>query len=207
MLERSRKTLTIICLAFLLAAAIAAGMLIRRGFGTDGVYPALTATARLAFLFFSPCYVGSACFALFGPRCLPLKRLGRDLGLGFAAVEVVHLSLVGRLCMIGATPSLSTFILFGSAAAFTYVIVGLSIAPIRRAVPPAVTRGIFLVGMNLIAYAFAVDFLKDPFGGGARHILYYLPFAILALAGPALRLAALVKYADRVLRHSPYSPG
>jgi hypothetical protein len=205
--ERSRKTLPIVGSAFALAVAVAAGLLISRGFGTDGVYPALAATARLAFAFFWPCYIGGACAALFGPAFLPLKRLGRDLGLAFAAVEIIHLSLVARLCMIGATPSLSTFVLFGSAAMFTYLIAGLSITAVRRALAPALTRAVFVVGMNLIAYAFAVDFLRDPLGGSPKHMVEYLPFAALALAGPALRLAALTKYADRVLRHSPYSIG
>jgi hypothetical protein len=207
LLKRSLRSFAIVGFAFLLALAVAGGLLISRGFGTSGVYPALAATARVAFAFFWPCYIGGACVALFGPAFLPLRRLGRDLGLAFAAVEAVHLSLVARLCMIGATPSLSTFVLFGSAAFFTYLIAVLSIAAVRRVLPGAFTRAVFAVGMNLIAYAFAVDFLRDPMGGSAKHMVEYLPFAALALAGPALRLAALTKYADRVLRHSPYSAG
>ena len=207
MLERSHKTLTVVALAFILALATAAFTLMTRGQGIDGIDAALAATARLAFAFFWPCYVGSALAVLFGPAFLSLKRMGRDLGLAFAAVEVVHLSMVASLCIIGAVPSRSTFILFGSAAIFTYLIALLSIAAIRRRLPPAVTRGVSVVGMNLIAYAFLRDFLHGGFSGSPRHILAYLPFTVLALAGPALRLAALSKYIDRVLKHSPYSLG
>jgi hypothetical protein len=207
MLERSHKTLAVVGLAFFLAVATAAAVLVTRGIGVDGLDAGLAATARLAFVFFWPCYVGSALAVLFGPTFLPLKRMGRDLGLAFAAVEVVHLSLVAGLCIIGVVPSRSTFILFGSAAVFTYLIVLLSIAAIRRRMHPAVTRGVWVVGMNLIAYAFVDDFLNAPLSGSARHIAAYLPFAALALAGPALRLAAFGKYIDRVLKHSPYSLG
>jgi hypothetical protein len=205
--ERSQKTLVVVGLAFLLAIGTAAGTLMMRGTGVDGVDAALAATARIAFVFFWPCYVGGALTVLLGPVFLPLKRMGRDLGLAFAAVEVVHLSLVVRLCMIGAVPSRSTFILFGSAAIFTYLIALLSIAALRRQIHPALTRAVWVVGMNLIAYAFLRDFLNGHFSGTPRHVIAYVPFTILALAGPTLRLAAFTKYIDRVLKHSPYSLG
>jgi hypothetical protein len=207
MSERSYKTLVVVGLAFLLAIATAAVALMMRGSGVDGVDAALAATARLAFAFFWPCYVGGALATLFGPAFLPLKRMGRDLGLAFAAVEVIHLSLVARLCTIGAVPSRSTFILFGTAAIFTYLIALLSVAAIRRQIHPALTRGIWVIGMNLIAYAFIADFRNGGLGGSPSHVIAYLPFTVLALAGPALRLAAFTKYIDRVLKHSPYSLG
>ena len=48
-----------------------------------------------------------------------------------------------------------------------------------------------LLGMNYIAYAFAVDFLRvSPFGG-LGHTVQYLPFALLSLAGPACYWLAL----------------
>jgi hypothetical protein len=204
---RFRNTIAIVGFAFLLAVATATSLLILHGPGTAGVYPALVATARIAFAFFWPCYVGSALVTLFGPGFLPLKRLARDFGLAFAAVEAVHLSLVARLCAIGATPSLSTFILFGSAAIFTYLIAVVSIGAVRRRLHPILLRAIGIIGLNLIAYAFCVDFLRGPLAGGTKHIIEYLPFATLALAGPALRFAAFTKYVDRVLKHSPYSMG
>ena len=48
-------------------------------------------------------------------------------------------------------------------------------------------------GLNYIAYAFAVDFLSGPLLGDLKHIAGYLPFAILSIAGPSLRLAASMR--------------
>jgi hypothetical protein len=47
-----------------------------------------------------------------------------------------------------------------------------------------------LVTMTYIAYAFAVDFLTHPQVAGIKHILAYLPFSALIIAGFLLRLAA-----------------
>ena len=44
--------------------------------------------------------------------------------------------------------------------------------------------------MNYVAYAFSVDFAKYPRNGGVKHVVEYLPFDTLAVAGPFLRLAA-----------------
>jgi hypothetical protein len=132
-------------------------------------------------------------------------RLGRDLGLGFAAVEVVHLSLVARLCLIGDVPSRATFILFGSAAIVTAIIALLSFDFARRHLPNGVTRGFRWAGMHLIAYAFAVDFWRSPMSGGPKHVLDYLPFATLALAGPALHALSWTKAIGNKLRHLSYT--
>jgi hypothetical protein len=207
MTKRSYRTLSVVGLAFGLAVAIACTMLILRGAQGDGVDTGLFLTARLAFVFFWPCYVAGALVSLFGPVFLPLRRNARDLGLAFAAVEVVHLSLVARLCWIGEAPSRSTFILFGSAAIFVAVIALLSFDFARRHVSERVIRGIRWVGMNFIIYAFAVDFLHSPLSGGAKHVIEYLPFTTLSLAGPVLRLLAWVKTIDKILRHSPYVTG
>jgi hypothetical protein len=32
--------------------------------------------------------------------------------------------------------------------------------------------------------------VKDPLGGGLKHVAAYLPFVVLAVAGPILRLLA-----------------
>ena len=41
-----------------------------------------------------------------------------------------------------------------------------------------------------IAYGFFVAFMKYPLQGGLKQVVEYLPFVILALVGPFLRLAA-----------------
>jgi hypothetical protein len=58
--------------------------------------------------------------------------------------------------------------------------------------------------MNYVAYAFAIDFLKSPLDGGVRHIIEYLPFAVLAVAGPTLRVAALAQFVGRKWRDASY---
>ena len=204
MMKRSYRTLAIVGLAFVTALVIACSLLILCGAQDEGVDAGLAATARLAFIFFWPCYAAGALVSLFGPAFLPLRRHARDLGLAFAAVEAVHLSLVVRLCAIGEAPSRATFILFGSAAIVTALIALLSFDFARRHLNDSVTRGIRWAGMNLIAYAFAVDFLRTPLGGGATHIVKYLPFASLALAGPALQMLALTRAMDRRLRPLRY---
>ena len=209
MTQRSQRTVAIVGLAFALAVVLAVSLLVLRGAQSAGVDAALAATARLAFLAFWPCYVAGALVALFGPGFLPLRRLARDLGLAFAAIETVHLSLVVRLCLIGDVPSRATFILFGSAAVFTFIIACLSFSFLARRLHlhEQAVRGIRWVGMNLIAYAFYVDLWRSPFGGGPKHMLEYLPFATLAVAGPIFRLLAWTRYMDRTLKHSPYTAG
>ena len=55
--------------------------------------------------------------------------------------------------------------------------------------------------MNYVAYAFSVDFAKYPLNGGVKHVIEYLPFVTLAVAGPFLRLAAwTLQMKDRWLR-------
>ena len=55
--------------------------------------------------------------------------------------------------------------------------------------------------MNYVAYAFSVDFAKYPRNGGVKHVVEYLPFVTLAVAGPFLRLAAwTLQMKDRWLR-------
>jgi hypothetical protein len=144
--------------------------------------------------------------ALFGRRFAPVRRLGKEFGLSFAAVEIVHLSLVVRLCVVGDTPSLPTFILFGTAAIFTYLIALISVDAIRIRIHNRLGWGIKTIGLHVIAYAFAFDFFREPFGHGLKHILAYLPFAALSLIGPALRLAAAAKPIALALRQRDMKP-
>ncbi len=170
-------------------AIIALGL---EGPGETGTRLALVITARFSFLLFWLAYTGGALCTLFGPAMLPLKRRTREFGLAFAAAQLVHLGLVAWLCYLGAVPSAATFLLFGIAVFWLYLIALLSTGFPQR-IHPSARRLIFFVGLNYIAYAFAVDFLANPLRGGAKHILFYLPFAALSLAGPCLRLAAFLR--------------
>jgi hypothetical protein len=154
---------------------------------------ALAMSARVAFLFFWPAYVGGALTSLFGSVFAPLKEHSRDFGLAFAAAISVHLSFVACLCLAGHAPSTKTFIIFGTAAAFTYLLALLSIGRVRQALPHSFWKPIRIVAMNYIALAFLLDF-KRLHLNGLREGLTYLPFATLAIVGPALRFGAWVQY-------------
>jgi hypothetical protein len=169
-----------------LAVVVLAGF----GAGERGTDVALQLTARLSFLLFLPAYCGSALAALCGPPFDRIRQHARDFGLAFAAAHVVHLGLVVWLCRIGAAPGLATFVFFGIAALWTYGLALLSIDSLHRAVGHLVWRLLNLVGLNFIALAFAVDFLKFAAGVDVKFLLGYLPFDMLVVAGPVLRVAA-----------------
>ena len=172
-----------------------------------GTVEALRATARLGFLFFWPAYASGALVSLFGSIFQPLKRLAREYGLAFASVLIVHLALVIRLCLIGSAPPLTTFVIFGTAAAFAYMLAFFSIPRLQHALRPECWKALRIIGMNHIAFAFALDFhalgfLRRPLGGGILHVLEYAPFAALAIAGPCLRLAQFAQRATQGLKGS-----
>ena len=176
--------------AFCAALVLAVVVLAIFGTGERGTTAGLAATARLSFLLFWPAYSGSALTALFGATFEPLKQRARDFGLAFAAAHLVHMGLVGWLCWIGAAPDAGTFIVFGIAVIFTYMLALFSIGNLQRALGPKTWWFLRVVGMNYIAYAFFIDFMKTPLQGGIKHVVVYLPFVILAIAGPLLRVAA-----------------
>jgi len=85
----------------------------------------------------------------------------------------------------------------GGAAACAYLLALFSIPKLHAALGAKYWRALNFVGMNYLAYAFIVDFVKLPLGGSVAHVAEYLPFAFLSLAGPSLRLAAFVKRAGQ----------
>jgi hypothetical protein len=177
--------------AFAAALCLAAAVLAILGAGVHGTNVALFATGRLSFLLFWPAYAGGAMAVLFGPAFQPLRRNGREFGLAFASAHLVHMGLVARLCTIGATPALGTFVFFGVAAVWTYVLAALSLPGLRARLDDRSWWWLRTIGLNYIAFAFARDFVKLPFGG-PKHMVEYVPFAALAIAGPVVRLAAFV---------------
>jgi hypothetical protein len=200
-MESSRSIgLVWMSVSFGIALCLTASVLGVLGTADRGVDAALAATARLAFLFFWSAYSGSALTELFGSAFQPLKRRGRELGLAFASVLPVHLGLVAWLCLIGDAPSFKVFVVFGLAAAWAFLLVYFSFGRRHRSVGPKTAWVLRNVGMNYIAYAFAVDFLRNPLRPEFKHLVEYLPFAVLALVGPSLRVVA---WAKRVARASP----
>jgi hypothetical protein len=185
--------------AFVANLGLAAAVLAIRGAGVHGTETALAATARLAFFWFWAAYAGGALANLFGPAFLPLKQHGREFGLAFAAALLVHLGLVSWLCLIGAAPAKGVFILFGTAAAFTFVLAFFSFGDLHKLLGPKGWQLLRIVGMNFILYAFLKDFMRDPLLGGTKQMVEYLPFTVMAIAAPLLRLAAW-----GLRRHVPY---
>jgi hypothetical protein len=192
------------CSAICAAIALAACVINVVGADQRGIHAAVAATARLMFLLFWPAYSGGALVALFGSAFQPLKQHAREFGLAFASALFVHLGLVGVLCLIGAAPGVSTFIFFGVGAVWAYLLALFSIPRLRPALGPRNWWILSNVGMNYLAYAFIVDFLKQPLHGGVKHVVEYLPFAVLSLAGPSLRLAAIAQRIGRSWRGSPH---
>jgi hypothetical protein len=183
--------------AFAAAAVLAATAFAAFGAGERGTDIALQATARLSFLLFWLAYAGSGVAALLGPAAQPLRRHGRDFGLAFAAAHLVHVGLVGWLCWIGAAPVAGVFLFFGPPLVLVYVLALFSIRHLQQALGRTGWRLLRTAGMTYIAYAFAVDFLREPLFDGAKHIVEYLPFAVLSVAGPVFYLVALLPSAGR----------
>ena len=195
------------CSAFAAALILAVGSLIFIGVGVRGVDAALAATARLHFLLFWIAYSGGPLVYLFGPTFQPLKRYAREFGLAFASALLVHLGLVALLCLIGASPARFTFIFFGVAAAFAYLLALFSIPGLHQLLPRPIWWLLSNVGLHYIAYAYLVDFLREPLGGGIQHVIAYLPFVVLAVAGPALRVLAYAKQVTEMLLRSARGRG
>ena len=161
----------------------------------DKIGMALRATARWSFILFLPASTGAALAALFGPRFQFLARHARDFGLAFASAHLVHLALVALLYYRAVDPPLprEALVFFSVAAVWTYLIAISSFERLSWALPPRTWRIVRRWGVEFIALAFFVDFAKSPLQGGIAHIIAYLPFLVLAVAGPLLRLAAAVR--------------
>ena len=189
--------------AFCAALGLAVGVVGVFGANSQGFLVALQATARLNLLLFWPAYVGGALTALFGNVFARLRDNSRYFGLAFAAALSVHLGLVVCLCATGKAPDAKTFIVFGTAAVFVYLLALFSIPRVRWALPDRFWPPIRALAMNYIAFAFMKDFARHGIGsfwdillygtGDYRDIIMYVPFAALAIVGPILRLAAWIQ--------------
>jgi len=191
-MQSRTRTVTWIGSAFIIELALAIGVLAALGAGVRGTHVALQATARFSFLLFWLAYSGGALASLLQMTPKWPARSARDLGLAFASAHLVHLGLVAWLCRIGAAPPRATFLFFGTAAIFTYLLALLSIGRLRARLHPALWWLARTVGMNFIALAFLVDFLRVPPQVTIKYLAGYVPFAFLAVAGPLLRALAFL---------------
>jgi hypothetical protein len=185
-------------LAFLASLGLAIGIVAVFGI-KPGLPLALRATARLAFLLYLPAYVGGPLTSLFGNAFLPVRRHARDFGLAFASAMIVHLGLVVCLCAIGAPPPAKTFVKFGVAAVFTYILALFSVRQVRELLPQKFWTPFLFVATNYIALAFISDFKNFRLGDVLGDIAY-LPFLALAIGGLFLNLAASAQALARMSR-------
>ena len=152
----------------------------------------LGATARWSFVLFWLGSTGGAMARLFGPTFDKLARRARDFSLAYAAAQLVHLAIVLRVLYKSPRPA-SELLFFGTAVFWTYLLAGVSLTSLSARLNPTVWRILRTIGVEYISLAFLIDFARYPFDGGFLKTLYYLPFLVLAIAAPALRLAAFVK--------------
>jgi hypothetical protein len=190
-----RRPTTIELMAAAFAVALVIVFLIRLGIVPgEKLENALRATARWSFFWFWPASAGGALAMLFGPRFQGLARRGRDFGLAFASAHLVHVGLVAYLYAFPVNPPpRASLIFFGIGVFWTYLLALLSIKRLAAMLNPRLWRILRTLGVEYISLAFLVDFAKNPFQDGVLYSLYYLPFQIFAVAGPILRIAALVK--------------
>ncbi|HEX2940446.1 MAG TPA: hypothetical protein VHO91_05305, partial [Rhodopila sp.] len=158
-----------------------------------GLGAALFVTGRLAFLAFWPSYSATALVVVFGAAFVPLQRRAREFGLAFAAIIAVHSLLVLWLSLIGAPPGRALFLEFGIALSWTVLLTALSFGKLHQKLGWHGWRAVKFLGMNYIAYVFALDFTRNPFGGGVKHWVEYAPFAVLSITGPCMRLLAFLR--------------
>jgi hypothetical protein len=155
---------------------------------------ALRATARWSFLCFWFASTGGALVTLFGARFQALAGRGRDLGLAFASAHLVHVGLVLFALYISATPFPHFKLVFFSVGVlWVYILALLSVKQVSARLDPRTWRIMRTLGVEYIALVFLSDFAKKPFYGGVSSLLIYLPFFVMAIAGPLLRLAAAAK--------------
>jgi hypothetical protein len=173
-------------------SVLAFGTLIVVGAGESGTFMALRVTARWCFLVFWLAYAGGPLAVLFGPAFGRLARRGREFGLAFAAALVVHLGLVVWLYHVSVkTPvSAKTLIFFGIAVFWVGLLALLSLVRVSGLFDPMAARILRSVAMNYLAFAFLIDFAKNPLRGDFGTFIGYAPFLALAVAGPGLRIVA-----------------
>jgi hypothetical protein len=179
--------------AFCSALAVGIIVLALLGRGGRGVTYATESVARVAFVFFWLAYTGGALAAFFGSRLEGIARRRRELGLAFAAALLVHLAFVAWLFHISYRRPVSNEVIFyfSIGALWVYALVIISVKRLREFMGPIAWRLFNALGLEYVAVLFLRDFVLLPLQYGTRSPLFYLPFAILSIAGPVLRWLSL----------------
>jgi hypothetical protein len=181
------------CTAFCAALGLAVVVLAVAGTGEKGTGAALHLTGRLSFLLFWPAYAGAAMATFFGPRFEILTRHRRDFGLAYASAHLVHVGLVAHLVSMSERPFLEAIMpFFAVGVVWTYVLALFSWERLSRLLSRSFWRAVHNIGLEYLALVFFSDLVLQPIQGHAKRPLEYLPFSILAIAGPLLRSAAAI---------------
>jgi hypothetical protein len=180
--------------AFAGALALAAVTMLLEGTGPTGTIEGLRLTARFSFAFFWLAYVGGALSILFGPAFNTIARRSRELGLSFASAQLVHVGLVIWLARISPPQPVRDAIMpfFAIGVVWTYLLAGLSMNQARDIFGPDMLRVLRTIGSEYIALTFFTDFVLLP-DYPPPHPVLYVPFWLMLLMGPLLRLAAAIK--------------
>jgi hypothetical protein len=153
----------------------------------------LRATARWSFVLFWLASCGGALATLFGPRFQALAQRGRDFGLSFASAHLAHLGLVAWVLLTGPPLSRGLLIFLYVGVFWTYLLAILSVRSVAAKLDTRALRSIRAVGVEYISLVFLFDFTRTRYQGGIADFVEYLPFLLLTLSGPILRLAAALK--------------
>jgi hypothetical protein len=125
-----------------------------------------------------------------------------NLASHFASAHLVHLALVAWLTHIGAAQPLGTFVIFVIAVLWTNLLVLFSITSQQQALGLWGWWTLRVVGLNDIAKAFALDFLRHPQFGSLKCLAGYLPLADLSTLRPPFWMAAFARVRAPRLRSS-----
>ena len=157
---------------------------------------ALRATARWSFLWFCLATYGGALTTLWGARFQFLARRGRDLGLAFAAAQLVHVMLAVWLLSHSPEPfPRLALVVFSIGVFWTYVLAALSLSSsLTEWLGPRRWKSIRIIGVEYISFAFAFEFGSRILGGNRANAIHYLPLFLAAVGGPLLRAGASIKH-------------
>ena len=182
------------CAAFCAALTLVVVVLAAMGTGEKGTGIALHLTGRLSVLLFWPAYAGAAMAALFGPRFGILARHGRDFGLAYASAQLVHVGLVAHLVSMSGRPTVESIMpFFAVGVVWTYVLALSSLERLSNLFSSSLWRVLRNIGLEYLALVFFADLVLLPIRANTNRPFEYLPFSILIIVGPILRIAATVR--------------
>jgi hypothetical protein len=192
-LSRPRTGLWMVA-AFAAALIVALGVLLVKGTGESGVGVGLRLTARVAYLFFWPAYVGGAAATLFGAPFKAVARRTRELSLAFASALLVHVALVIWAALISPPQPLTNAVMpfFAIGVLWAYLLAGTSVDFVQTKLDSYFLRAFRTIGVEYIALTFFTDFVilaNHPL----KYPLLYIPFWAMLGLGPLLRLAAAMR--------------